>query len=162
MAGILLRDDFDGGAVRALAKTAKDGPQVRRLLALAAIHEGATRGAAARIGFPARLDAVAQQKAIPRDRIEVWFADPAALQHAGDEPASGRDLRQGCARAACPAVARSGRLALVASPGRARKRHTPAAAPPSALNSIRSRMSGSSCATTVTIRRRPWSGCFLL
>ena len=50
MAGVPLRDDFDGGAVRALAKTAKDGPQVRRLLALAAIYEGATRGAAARIG----------------------------------------------------------------------------------------------------------------
>ena len=50
MAGVPLRDDFDGGAVRALAKTAKDGPQVRRLLALAAIHEGATRSAAARIG----------------------------------------------------------------------------------------------------------------
>ena len=50
MAGVPLRDDFDGGAVRALAKTAKDGPQVRRLLALAAIYEGATRSAAARIG----------------------------------------------------------------------------------------------------------------
>ena len=50
MAGVRLRDDFDGGAVRALAKTAKDGPQVRRLLALAAIYEGATRSAAARIG----------------------------------------------------------------------------------------------------------------
>ena len=50
MAGVRLRDDFDGGAVRALAKTAKDGPQVRRLLALAAIYEDATRSAAARIG----------------------------------------------------------------------------------------------------------------
>ena len=50
MAGVPLRDDFDGGTVRAVAKTAKNGPQVRRLLALAAIHEGATRSAAARIG----------------------------------------------------------------------------------------------------------------
>ena len=50
MSGVRLRDDFDGGTVRAVAKTAKDGPQVRRLLALAAIYEGATRGAAARIG----------------------------------------------------------------------------------------------------------------
>ena len=50
MAGVPLRDDFDGGAVRAVAKTAKDGPQVRRLLALAAIYDGATRGEAARIG----------------------------------------------------------------------------------------------------------------
>ena len=38
MAGVPLRDDFDGGMVRAFAKTAKDGPQVRRLLALAAIY----------------------------------------------------------------------------------------------------------------------------
>ncbi len=50
MAGVRLRDDFDGSALRAVAKTAKDGPQVRRLLALAAIYDGATRGAAARIG----------------------------------------------------------------------------------------------------------------
>jgi len=50
MAGVRLRDDFDGGTVRAVAKTAKDGPQVRRLLALAAIYDGATRGEAARIG----------------------------------------------------------------------------------------------------------------
>ena len=50
MAGVPLRDDFDGGMVRAVAKTAKDRPQLRRLLALAAIHEGAMRGAAAGIG----------------------------------------------------------------------------------------------------------------
>ena len=50
MAGVPLRDDFDGGMVRAVAITAKDGPQLRRLLALATIHDGATRGAAARSG----------------------------------------------------------------------------------------------------------------
>ena len=47
---ILLRTDFDASQVRAAAKAAKDGPQVRRLLALAAIHDGGTRGEAARIG----------------------------------------------------------------------------------------------------------------
>ena len=36
MAGVRLRDDFDGGTVGTVANTAKDGPQVRRLLALAA------------------------------------------------------------------------------------------------------------------------------
>ena len=45
-----MRDEFDGGTVRAVAKTAKDGRKVRRLLALAAIYEGATRSEAARIG----------------------------------------------------------------------------------------------------------------
>jgi len=47
---ILLRTDVDASQVRAAAKAAKDGPQVRRLLALAAIYDGGTRGEAARIG----------------------------------------------------------------------------------------------------------------
>jgi transposase len=45
-----LRTDFDTVALRAIARTTKDGPQARRLLALAAIYEGATRTEAARIG----------------------------------------------------------------------------------------------------------------
>src|SRR5215212_18256 len=45
-----LRTDFDAKALRAIARTTKDGPQARRLLALAAIYEGATRTAAARLG----------------------------------------------------------------------------------------------------------------
>ena len=45
-----LRTDFDAAALRALARQTKDGPQARRLLALAAIYEGATRTEAARIG----------------------------------------------------------------------------------------------------------------
>ena len=47
---IPLRSDFDGSALRRLARQSKDGPQARRLLALAAIYEGATRTEAARIG----------------------------------------------------------------------------------------------------------------
>ena len=49
-AAIGLREDFDAKALRALAKRAKDGPQARRLMALAAIYDGAMRGEAARIG----------------------------------------------------------------------------------------------------------------
>ena len=45
-----LRTDFDANALRAIARHTKDGPQARRLLALAAIYDGATRTAAARIG----------------------------------------------------------------------------------------------------------------
>src|SRR4051795_6670287 len=45
-----LRTDFDAHALRAIARTTKDGPQARRLLALAAIYDGASRTAAARIG----------------------------------------------------------------------------------------------------------------
>lgn len=47
---IPLRSDFDAPQLRALAKKAKDGAQARRLLALAAIYEGATRTQAAAIG----------------------------------------------------------------------------------------------------------------
>jgi len=47
---IPLRGDFDADRVRAAAKRSKDGPQARRLLALAAIYEGASRTEAARIG----------------------------------------------------------------------------------------------------------------
>ena len=47
---IPLRADFNARLVRAAAKRSKDGPQARRLLALAAIYEGATRTEAAKIG----------------------------------------------------------------------------------------------------------------
>ena len=42
--------NFDAQMVRAAAKRSKDGAQARRLLALAAIYEGATRTEAAKIG----------------------------------------------------------------------------------------------------------------
>lgn len=45
-----LRDDFDAAALRALAKRTRDADQGRRLLALAAIYDGGSRGDAARIG----------------------------------------------------------------------------------------------------------------
>src|SRR5687768_13802658 len=45
-----LRCDFDSGQLRRFARRTKDGPQARRLLALAAIYEGATRTQAAAIG----------------------------------------------------------------------------------------------------------------
>ena len=47
---IPLRADFDARMTRAAAKRSKDGPQARRLLALAAIYDGATRAVAAEIG----------------------------------------------------------------------------------------------------------------
>ena len=43
-------DDYGAGALRAAAKRSKNGPQARRLLALAAIYDGATRSEVARIG----------------------------------------------------------------------------------------------------------------
>lgn len=45
-----LRQDFGGETLRRLAKQSKDANQTRRLLALAAIYDGASRSEAAKIG----------------------------------------------------------------------------------------------------------------
>jgi hypothetical protein len=47
---IPLRPDFDAPRLRLLARESKDVNQVRRLLALAAIYDGATRTEAAELG----------------------------------------------------------------------------------------------------------------
>lgn len=47
---IALREDFDASSLRRLARQSTDGPQTRRLLALAAIYDGASRSEAAKIG----------------------------------------------------------------------------------------------------------------
>jgi transposase len=44
------RGDFKASQLRGLARKTKDGPQARRLLAVAAIYEGATRTEPAKIG----------------------------------------------------------------------------------------------------------------
>lgn len=45
-----LRDDFDGAALRRLARSSKSANQARRLLALAQIYDGSSRSEAAKIG----------------------------------------------------------------------------------------------------------------
>src|SRR6478736_6524458 len=47
---VALRGDFKASQLRGLARKTKDGPQARRLLAVAAIYDGATRTEAAKIG----------------------------------------------------------------------------------------------------------------
>ena len=47
---VSLRADFDASALRGLARRTRDADQGRRLLALAAIYDGGSRGDAARIG----------------------------------------------------------------------------------------------------------------
>jgi hypothetical protein len=42
--------DFNAAQLRGVARKTKDGPQARRLLALAAIYDGASRAEAAKIG----------------------------------------------------------------------------------------------------------------
>ncbi len=50
VAAIGLRDDFDAPALRALAKASRDPDQLRRLLSLAEIYDGGSRGDVARLG----------------------------------------------------------------------------------------------------------------
>ena len=50
MTAIPLREDFDAATLRSVAKKTKNAAQARRLLALAAIYEGAMRTEAAKIG----------------------------------------------------------------------------------------------------------------
>ncbi|WP_077228706.1 IS66 family insertion sequence element accessory protein TnpB [Sphingomonas hengshuiensis] len=54
---IPLRPDYDASSVRKAACHSKDGAQTRRLLALAAIYEGASRTEAARISISTLGDA---------------------------------------------------------------------------------------------------------
>src|ERR1700680_3407985 len=49
-AAVRLREDYEAGRLRELAKRSEDANQTRRLLALAAIYDGGCRGDAARIG----------------------------------------------------------------------------------------------------------------
>ncbi len=49
-----LRGDFDAAALRVMARKTKDAPQARRLLALAAIYDGASRAEAAQVGSVTR------------------------------------------------------------------------------------------------------------
>jgi hypothetical protein len=74
-AAIDLREDFDGKALRALAKRAKDGPQARRLLALAAIYDGATRSEAAKIGGVTLVRAI-MRSARAQSRILKTYGPP--------------------------------------------------------------------------------------
>lgn len=50
MPAIALRRDYDAVRLRALARSSKDARQVRRLLALAAVYDGASRAEAAALG----------------------------------------------------------------------------------------------------------------
>ena len=49
-AAIQLLEDYDGPAVRGLAKVSRDARQTRRLLSLAVIYDGGSRSEAARMG----------------------------------------------------------------------------------------------------------------
>ena len=47
---VQLRDDYEAGSLRDLAKRSRDPRQIRRLLALAAVYDGMSRADAAKVG----------------------------------------------------------------------------------------------------------------
>src|SRR5579872_2715804 len=49
-AAIGLREDYDAAALRELAKQSKDADQTRRLMALAVVYDGGSRGDGAKAG----------------------------------------------------------------------------------------------------------------
>ena len=78
---ISLRDDFDAAALRQLAKNSKNGPQIRRLLSLAAIYDGATRTEARRSAGRFRLSATGYCGSTREALTACWMARrQAALQ----------------------------------------------------------------------------------
>lgn len=62
-----LRDDFTGSGLRRLARSSRDADQTRRLLALAVIYDGGSRGEAAQFGGVGRQ--------IVRDWVERFNAE---------------------------------------------------------------------------------------
>ena len=104
MRGIALRSDFDAAKVRAAARASRNGPQTRRLLALAAIYEGGSRSQAAEIG------GVTLQ--IVRDWVVRFNA--AGPEGLIDKTSPGRTPRLNAAqRAALAAVVESGPIPAV-------------------------------------------------
>src|SRR5580765_1130250 len=81
-----LRDDFDGAALRRLARGSKSANQARRLLALAEIYDGGSRTRAARVG------GVGLQTI--RDWVVRFNADGPAGLLAGKAPGNARKLNE--------------------------------------------------------------------
>ena len=91
---VSLRDDFDAAALRSLARRTRDASQGRRLLALAAIYDGGSRGDAARIG------------SVGLQTVRDWVlrftaAGPAGLVD-GKAPGADAEAQRGPAPGACP------------------------------------------------------------
>ena len=100
---IPLRADFDARMMRAAAKRSKNGPQARRLLALAAIYNGATCAEAAEIGGVTRQ--------IVRDWVVKFNADePGGLI---DRKQPGQPSRLNDAHRALVAILKSGPIPAI-------------------------------------------------
>src|SRR5262249_37804987 len=71
------RRDFDASQLRGFARKTKDGPQARRLLALAAIYDGGTRTEAAKIGGGGvQIIGTGWFASKPEGALGFWAASP--------------------------------------------------------------------------------------
>ena len=127
-AAIGVRDDYDAGALRAAAKRTKEGPQARRLLALAAIYDGATRTEAAKIGgvgLQVVRDWVVKFNAQGPDGLVDRKARTAAAAERGASRGVGGDPRErpdpGGSRGRAVADRRSPPMDIRGIPGRRRR-----------------------------------------
>ena len=85
-AALRLREDYDAQHMRALAKASRDAKQTRRLLALAAIHEGASRAEAAAIGGVARQPFDKLRSAQVGGGLQRAWARGASRRHGAGQP----------------------------------------------------------------------------
>ena len=88
-----LRSDFDAVQLRVIARKAKDGPQARRLLALAAVYEGATRIEAAKIGLRSSKTSIGRRsprssKKVQSQRFTVLCAGGSSITVNGSSKSS--------------------------------------------------------------------------
>jgi transposase len=96
---LAIRSDFTAGELRRLARQSQDADQTRRLLALAVIYDGGSRGEAAETGGVGRQ--------ILRDWVERFNAEgPAGL--IGRKPPGNRPKLDDAQRAALVRVVESG------------------------------------------------------
>src|ERR1700761_5015223 len=88
-AALRLREDYDAQHLRVLAKASRDANQTRRLLALAAIYDGASRAAAAAIGGVARQPFDKLRSAqVGGGRQRAWALGASRRQGAGQPTAA--------------------------------------------------------------------------
>ncbi len=149
-----LRADFDASRLRAFARKTKDGPQARRLLALAAVRDGGTRTQAAEVG------------GVTLQIVRDWVARFNAHGPEGliDRKAPGRPRKlQDVHRAALAGVIESGPMPAVHGVVRWRliglcqwlwEEHRVAVAKQTLSRELRARAAASSRPVRATMRRR--------
>ncbi len=137
---IALREDFSGPGLRRLATASRDAARSRRLLAVAEIHDGGARSDAARIGGVGLR--------VIRDRVLRFNAGGPGAPIDREAPGRRRKLNAKQRRALTPSSFSIRPLGTPPTSSRSRPTSPFYPCRRGRPSSIRSRTSGSSCATT--------------